>query len=242
MGILTVLWEKWIEFKRDIIKITVTMLIAPIMYIIIFGIGIDTYDSGSYLSYLIPGIVTMVTMTGSFGAITQNMCIQRLYEKALDQVMISPTPLWQFVIGQIVGGSLRGLYGAFLIIILTLPLRLSLQWNMLIILILFLNGCVFSTIGLTLSFFAKSYSDAPKYNTYIIVPMTFLCNTFFSVERFPRGVKQIIGVLPLSQACQMVRSLSSGISCGYIGIVILLGYLIIFGLISIVCIYKYKNI
>ena len=41
----------------------------------------------------------MSTMTGSFGAVAQNMSVQRLYEKALDQIMVSPTPLWQFYHG-----------------------------------------------------------------------------------------------------------------------------------------------
>ena len=49
-------------------------------------------------------------MNGSFNAIAQNLNVQRLYEKAFDQVMISPTPLWQFIAGQIIGGSLRGFY------------------------------------------------------------------------------------------------------------------------------------
>ena len=38
----------------------------------------------------------------------RHLNVQRLYEKAFDQVMISPTPLWQFIAGQVIGGSLRG--------------------------------------------------------------------------------------------------------------------------------------
>ena len=104
MGIITVLWEKWVEFKRDFYKITVAAMISPLMYLIIFGMGIQTTSHGEpYLHFLIPGIVAMATMTGSFSAITQNMSVQRLYEKALDQIMVSPTPLWQFILGQILG-------------------------------------------------------------------------------------------------------------------------------------------
>lgn len=241
MGIITVLWEKWIEFKRDWIKITITMLVSPIMYLIVFGIGINSYTSNNYLEFLIPGIVTMVTMTGSFSAITQNMCVQRIYEKAFDQVMISPTPLWQFIIGQILGGSLRGLYGAAIISVFMQIFGVGFKWNLVSIIILMLNGCVFATIGLTLSFFAKSYSDAPKFNNYIIVPMSFLCNTFFNTEKLPEGMKQIIGLLPLSQACKMFRSIAMGVNTDYIGVVILFGYLLIFGGISMTCIYKYSN-
>ena len=37
MGIITVLWEKWVEFRRDFYKITVAAMISPLMYLIIFG-------------------------------------------------------------------------------------------------------------------------------------------------------------------------------------------------------------
>ena len=108
MGIITILWEKWVEFRRDFYKITLAAMIAPLMYLIVFGMGIQTSSHGEpYLNFLIPGVVSLTTMNGSFNAIAQNLNVQRLYEKAFDQVMISPTPLWQFIAGQIIGGSLR---------------------------------------------------------------------------------------------------------------------------------------
>ena len=243
MGIITVLWEKWVEFRRDFYKITVAAMISPLMYLIIFGMGIQTTSHGEpYLSYLIPGIVAMSTMTGSFSAVAQNMSVQRLYEKALDQVMISPTPLWQFIIGQIIGGSLRGMYAAGVILLLTMPIRTGLIYNGCSFLILFLNGTVFSTIALVLSFMAKSYSDAPKYNAYIIVPMSFLCNTFFSTDQMPSGFRQVVSALPLSQASAMVRAIAHGEDPGTIGWFVLLAYLVVFGTISFLFIYKKKNL
>ena len=97
MGIITILWEKWVEFRRDFYKITLAAMIAPLMYLVVFGMGIQTTSHGQpYLNFLIPGVVSLTTMNGSFNAIAQNLNVQRLYEKAFDQVMISPTPLWQF--------------------------------------------------------------------------------------------------------------------------------------------------
>lgn len=242
MGICTVLWEKWIEFKRDFVKITLQALITPLMYLIVFGIGVEAMtDNGSYLNYLIPGIVAIATMTGSFGAVAQNMSVQRIYERALDQVMISPTPLWQFILGQIIGGSLRGMYSAIVIILVIWPLKSGLCFGPYSFLIMFLNGTVFSTIALTLSFLAKSYSDAPKYNTYIIMPMSFLCNTFFSVDRMPAGFRQLIGLLPLSKASLMIRQLSVGQTPDITGVIILIIYIIIFSGISVFFIYRKKN-
>ena len=243
MGIVTVLWEKWTEFKRDFYKITVAAMISPLMYLIIFGMGIQTTSHGEpYLHFLIPGIVAMATMTGSFSAIAQNMSVQRLYEKALDQVMVSPTPLWQFIVGQIFGGSLRGMYAAGVILLLTSPIRTDLIFNGWSFFIMFLNGTVFSTIALVLSFLAKSYTDAPRYTSYIIMPMSFLCNTFFSTEQMPNGFRQVIQLLPLSQASGMIRAVANGERPGVFGFVILFVYLAVFSVLSILFIYKKKNL
>lgn len=243
MGIITVLWEKWVEFRRDFYKITVAAMISPLMYLVIFGMGIQTTSHGEpYLHFLIPGIVSMATMTGSFSAIAQNMSVQRLYEKALDQVMVSPTPLWQFILGQIIGGSLRGMYAGGIILLLTFPIRTDLIFNGMSFFILFLNGTVFSTIALVLSFLAKSYTDAPRFTSYIIMPMSFLCNTFFSTEQMPSGFRQVIALLPLSQTSSMVRSISNGEEPGAFGFFVLFLYLIVFGCISVLFIYRKKNL
>lgn len=243
MGIITVLWEKWVEFRRDFYKITVAAMISPLMYLIIFGMGIQTTSHGEpYLRFLIPGIVAMATMTGSFGAIAQSMSVQRLYEKALDQVMVSPTPLWQFILGQIIGGSLRGMYAGGVILLLTLPIRTDLTFNSWSAGIMLLNGMVFATIALVLSFLAKSYTDAPRYTSYIIMPMSFLCNTFFSTDQMPMGFRQVIALLPLSQTSAMLRGVAYGDAPGWFGFAVLGVYLMVFGTISVVFIYKKKNL
>ena len=112
MGIVTILWEKWREFIRDFSRITLAAMVAPLMYLIVFGWGIrNTMNGQPYLYFLIPGVVSLTTMNGSFNAIAQNLNVQRLYEKAFDQVIISPTPLWQFVAGRKSAGGPGGAVG-----------------------------------------------------------------------------------------------------------------------------------
>ena len=243
MGIVTVLWEKWTEFRRDFYKITVSAMVSPLMSLIIFGMGIQTTSHGEpYLHFLVPGIVSMATMTGSFSAIAQNMSVQRLYEKALDQVMVSPTPLWQFILGQVIGGALRGMYAGGIILLLTLPIRTDLTFNLVSVLIMFLNGTVFATIALVLSFLAKSYTDAPRFTSYIIMPMSFLCNTFFSTDQMPSGFRQVISLLPLSQASSMIRAIANAEEPGLFGFAVLAAYLVVFGGLAVWFIYRKKNL
>ncbi len=243
MGIITILWEKWREFIRDFSRITLAAMIAPLMYLVVFGWGIRTTMNGQpYLYFLIPGVVSLTTMNGSFNAIAQNLNVQRLYEKAFDQVIISPTPLWQFIAGQIIAGGLRGLYAGGIILRLVLPIEPGLTFNLLSVLILFLNGTVFASIGIVVSFLAKNHADVPRFSNYFIMPMAYLCNTFFSTDNIPRGVREVIAALPLSQTSRMVRSISTGEPAGLQGIVILLVYLTVFTTVGLYFVYKKKNL
>lgn len=243
MGILTILWEKWTEFKREFYKITLAAMIAPLMYLIVFGMGIQMISHGEpYLNFLIPGVVALTTMNGSFNAIAQNLNVQRLYEKAFDQVMISPTPLWQFIVGQIIGGSLRGLYAGCVIMVLILPIKTGLIFNGWSFFIMFLNGAVFSTIGVVVSFYAKSHTDVPRFSNYVIMPMAYLCNTFFSTEQMPQGIRQVVVILPLSQTSAMLRTIAAGQGPDAKGILILLAYMAGFGAMAFWFLYRKKNL
>jgi ABC-2 type transport system permease protein len=243
MGIITILWEKWREFLRDFSRITLAALVAPLMYLIVFGWGIRTTMNGApYLNFLIPGVVALTTMNGSFNAIAQNLNVQRLYEKAFDQVIISPTPLWQFIAGQILAGALRGLYAGAIILLLVWPIKTGLVFNGLSILILFLNGAVFSSLGIVVSFLARNHADVPRFSNYFIMPMAYLCNTFFSTDRIPHGVREFIAMLPLSQTSRMVRGIATREPTDLLGILVLLAYLSILTGIGLYFVYKKKNL
>ena len=140
-------------------------------------------------------------------------------------------------------GVLPAVLSAFLwILLLTLPVQNGLIFNGWSFLIMFLNGMVFSTIALVLSFMSKSYADTPRYNAYIITPMSFLCNTFFSTDQMPGVFRRIVGALPLSQASGMIRAISHGEDPGTMGFIVLLLYLVVFSLIAMVYIYRKKTL
>ncbi|MCR5388634.1 MAG: ABC transporter permease [Lachnospiraceae bacterium] len=243
MGIITVLWEKWTEFRRDFYKITLAAMIAPLMYLIVFGMGIQMISHGEpYINYLIPGVVALTTMNGSYNAIAQNLNVQRLYEKALDQVIISPTPIWQFIIGQMIGGALRGVYAGVVVMLLVLPVKTGLIFDIRTFAIMFLNGAVFSAVGVLVSFYAKNHTDAPRFSSYVIMPMSYLCNTFFSTDNLPKIPSAIINSLPLSQASRMIRNIAGGGNADVKGVVILLAYLIVMGTVALVYVNRKKNL
>lgn len=110
------------------------------------------------------------------------------------------------------------------------------------LLVMFLNGAVFSAIGVVVSFLAKNHADVPRFSNYIIMPMAFLCNTFFSTEKIPGFLGNFVAALPLSQTSHLIRTIASGGAVNYISILILAAYLVAFSIAASWFIYKKKNL
>lgn len=123
-GITTVLWEKWVEFKFEWLKITASALVSPLLYMIALGWGLgatSTVTDRPYIDFLVPGIIALSTMNNSFSAVGQSLNVQRLFERSFDQIIISPTPMSAYICGQVLGGALRGMYAGGLILLLAIP-------------------------------------------------------------------------------------------------------------------------
>ncbi len=245
MGIITAVWEKWIEFKHEWFRITMAALISPTLYLIAFGVGVGQnhlVDGHPYIQFLVPGIIALTTMNTSFSSVGMPLNVQRLFEKSFDQIIISPTPLWQYILGQAAGGALRGTYAGCLMLILSFCFQAGVQVTPWFFLIMILNGMTFAALGVTAAILAKSHADIGRFSTFVILPMTFLCNTFFSLDGIPEGLRTLISILPLSQTSRALRAIGYGEGCPWISVWILIGYFAVFLLLAFWKIDRKKNL
>lgn len=245
MAILTVLWEKWIEFKHEWQKITLTAMVSPILYLLTFGLGLGIdkmVDGHTYMAFLIPGIIALTTMNASFNAIGMSLNVQRLYEKSFDNVLASPTPLGQYIIGQMIGGSLRGMYAGSLILGITSVFGAPIKINLLFFLVMLLNGMAFSALGVMAAIVSKTHADISRFSTFAILPMTFIGNTFFPVVNLPPLLWGVVQLLPLTHASSLLRQISYGEPASLTSFGILVAYTIAFMAIAWIRINKSKNL
>jgi ABC-2 type transport system permease protein len=209
MQFTTILWQEYIIFKRKFWSITTGSMIAPVLYLIAFGWGLGSgmkVGGVSYINFVIPGIIAMSSMTMSFSNIANNINISRIYDKTFEEFMIAPVNMFVFTVAKITAGALRGMYSALIIILLSLIFNSGLSIGPYFILIIILNCFVFSALGFTAGIVIDSHVDMGKFTNFIITPMSFLCGTFFPLDRMPFGLKQFIWLLPLTHTSLGLRS------------------------------------
>ncbi len=66
-----------------------------------------------------------------------------------------------------------------------------------------------------------------NFSTFVILPMSFLCGTFFSPDRLPKAVSYIIEVLPLTHASYVLHALAWGGEVLPISLAVLAGYAVV---------------
>ena len=244
-GIITVLWEKWVEFKFEWKKITASALVSPMLYMIALGWGLGSTSSVTdrpYIDFLVPGIIALSTMNNSFSAVGQPLNVQRLFERSFDQIIISPTPMPAYIFGQMLGGALRGMYSGMLILLLSIPFGASIQLSLPFFLVMLLNGMTFAALGILSAIVASSHGDIARFSTFFILPMTFLCNTFFPLERVPDFIQVLISILPLTHASSSLRAMAYGSAPNPLSLAILAIYATVFMIVANVVVARRKNL
>jgi len=244
-GIITVLWEKWVEFKFEWKKITASALVSPMLYMIALGWGLgstSTVTDRPYIDFLVPGIIALSTMNNSFSAVGQPLNVQRLFERSFDQIIISPTPMPAYIFGQMLGGALRGMYSGLLILLLSIPFGASIQLSLPFFLVMLLNGMTFAALGILSAIVASSHGDIARFSTFFILPMTFLCNTFFPLERVPDFIQVLISILPLTHASSSLRAMAYGSAPNPLSLIVLAIYATVFMIVANVVVARRKNL
>ena len=206
--ICTIFWRDWIVLKRRLAKFILSRMVAPVLYLIAFGLGLGrniTVESGTYLDFLVPGILALNSMNVAFNSITP-IHAERIYHKSLEEYILAPISSVSFVIGKILACILRSLISSTIIIILAYFFGANLKLSLLIILVLILNSTVFAGFGFIAAMKIKTYEEMSQVNTYILLPMSFLCGTFFKTSALPEVVRFFIELLPLTHTSYLLRN------------------------------------
>ena len=205
----TVFWRDWVVLRRRLIKYVLSRMVSPLMFLIAFGWGLGRsidVGTGSYLDFLVPGLLAMNSMNISFNSII-SVHAERVYHKSLEEYLIAPIRSDAFVIGKVAGSVLRGLISSAIIIGLSILFGAHFTITPLFLLVLTLNCMIFAEIGFLAAMYTPSYEEMSQVNLYVLLPMSFLCGTFFSTAALPDLMRWIVEVLPLTHTSHLLRSI-----------------------------------
>ena len=227
--ICTVFWRDWVVLKRRLARFIFSRMVAPMLYLVAFGWGLGRniqVGDGSYIDFLVPGIMALNSMNISYNSLTP-LCTERVYHRSMGEYIIAPMHPSSFIIGKLLAAVLRGLISSAVIMVLALGFGANLNIDLAYVSIVVLNCVIFAEIGFFAALSMDSYEELSQVNTYILLPMSFLCGTFFTTAALPELLRLIIDILPLTHTSYLLRSIASQGAIAWESVAVLLVYAII---------------
>ncbi len=221
--------------RRHLPETLISAVIGPLLYLVAFAYGMragETEAGVSYVAYAIPGIIAMTSMTAGFTSSAQKIMIQRLFHSSFDEMILCPMHTASIVFGKAVVGMARGLMGCLFLIALGCILTPELVLGPGIIVCSLFSCVTFSLLGVAAGLLARSSATLNLFTSLVILPMTFMCGTLFSVNALPDVVGYVIWALPLTHASEMVRAVALGWDVPWVSVFVMLVYLVGFFLLD----------
>jgi ABC-2 type transport system permease protein len=229
VGLSTIVRKETRRVVRIWLQTIVPPAITMTLYFIIFGrlVGsrIGQMDGHSYTTFIAPGLIMMAVITNSFANVVSSFFSSKLMLH-LEEMLVAPLAHTTIVVGFVVGGIVRGLLVAALVVVVAMFFTdLHVVHPLITVTTIVLTAVVFSLAGLLNAIFAKSFDDISIIPTFVLTPLTYLGGVFFSISLLPpfwQGVARINPILYMVNAFRYGMLGSSDISIG-------LAYLIMVG-------------
>jgi ABC-2 type transport system permease protein len=179
--------------SRRVVRIWIQTIVPPAitmtLYFIIFGslVGsrIGSMDGVPYMTFIAPGLIMMAVITNSFANVVSSFFSSKLMLH-LEEMLVAPLAHTTIVLGFVVGGVVRGLLVAALVVVVALWFTdLHVVHPFITLTTILLTAVVFSVAGLFNAIFAKTFDDISIIPTFVLTPLTYLGGVFFSIQLLP---------------------------------------------------------
>ena len=224
-------WSDIKFMRHNFFNILIMSIMSPLLYLLAFGYGLGDgleVEGVPYIAFIIPGIAALSSLNSSFSSTSARLNVQRLYYGCFDNLIMCPVSIPAMVLGKSLMGVIRGLVSSSIIFGLGLFLAPDLMLTPMYIITIIVSCLTFSLLGVTAALLAKSHQSMATISTLLILPMTFLCGTFFTLSNMPSVVQAALYALPLTHSSEAIRAAALGWDYPWISLIVLLAFGVVF--------------
>jgi len=184
-AIKTISYQKIKEFFSEFQYTIISPLVSTIIFVVILSTVRNYYSldvKGNYLNFVVPGIIIMTVMQVSYQNISESLIFMKQIGSFNDYLM-SPISRTEILFSLLTASLFIGIFtGLVNIIVLTFFVKFYSFNFFFIIYYLFLTSLIFSSIGSIIGFLFFTWDVQSSISNFIIVPISLLSGTFFSIH------------------------------------------------------------
>ena len=161
-------------------------VLTSVLYLVIFGHVLEdkvkVYDSVSYTAFLVPGLVMMSILQNAF-ANSSSSLIQSKIMGNLVFLLLTPLSHWSWFVAYVGSAVIRGLAVGLGVLFATIWFtKLSLIAPLWVIVFALMGASILGALGLIAGLWAEKFDQLAAFQSFAIMPMTFLSGVFYSIH------------------------------------------------------------
>jgi ABC-2 type transport system permease protein len=235
----------WTLFKKEILRflaVWIQTIFSPIITSLLFllvltlAIGNEREDvlGVPFIIFLAPGLIAMQVIQQAFSHSASSFMIKKIDGSIVD-VLYAPLSAGEVTTAIILSAVTRSLIIAIIsVIIFYFIINIQIQKIGFLIIFTLLSSLILGAAGMIAGLWAEKFDHMATVTNFIIVPLSFLSGTFYTIDKLPYFLQVVSKVNPFFYMIDGFRYSFIGRADGsiFIGIIYLTSLSIIIGLLS----------
>ena len=186
----------WTLYKKEVLRFLIVWiqtifspLISSLLFLLVLSLAIGT-DRGDilgvpFITFLAPGLISMQVIQQSFSHSSSSFMIGKIQGNILD-LLYAPLSASEVTVSISLAAVTRSvMIAAVSIIVFKLIIKIEITNYLLLVIFTLLSSFILGNIGIIAGLWAEKFDHMATVTNFVIVPLSFLSGTFYSIDRLP---------------------------------------------------------
>ena len=200
IGVYSLYCKETLRFLSVFGQTIIGPILTAILFLIVISLAINNERSNvlgvQFINFLAPGLIAMQIISQSFAHSSSSILMGKVMGNIVDLVS-APLSASEVTFSIIFASITRALIISVLsILIFYILIDLKIKHLGILILYLFFSSFIMASIGFIAGLWAEKFDHMATVTNFIIVPLSFLSGTFYSVEKLPELLQKLSSFNP----------------------------------------------
>ena len=200
VGAWTLYQKEVLRFLNVWIQTIFSPLVSSLLFLLVLSLAIGS-DRGDvlgvpFITFLAPGLIAMQVIQQAFSHSSSSFMIGKIQGNIVD-LLYAPLSSTEVTISISLAAVTRSIMiAAISILTFYLIIDIQIKHFFLLVLFTFLSSFILGNIGIIAGLWAEKFDHMATVTNFVIVPLSFLSGTFYSIDRLPSFLKTISELNP----------------------------------------------
>jgi len=220
IGFWTLYKKEVLRFLKVVIQTVISPLVTSLLFLLVLSLAIGKGRGDvlgfSFTTFLAPGLIAMQVIQQAFSHSSSSIMIGKIQGNIVD-ILYAPLTAGEITLATNLAACTRSIIIALVsVFVFTFIIDLKFYNFFYVLTFTFLGAFILSSIGIIIGLWAEKFDHMASATNFIIVPLSFLSGTFYSIDRLPNVLKNVSELNPFFYIIDGFRYGFLGVSDGSI--------------------------